>query len=244
MKHKKNNLDQGQSGFSLLLVIMILAAMLVTTLIVSSLVIEVGRSLTKVTHSEVALYAAEAGIETALYEINNYEDVDSYEIERVDGEGDLEIEGSSYEIVGGVDVELIQEEINETLGAGQSFALSYDLNTTEYDVDLKIEFTGGAYSDVRMSAVGFNVSGGVMEDLVEIAPDWVGNVATITISGENYHKIRAYNSGTGNVDFTIQQSDGAGSLEDPIIGVRIKSHGRYKSTERIVEVDHMKWHRF
>lgn len=260
LKHKNRvTCNTTQSGFSLLLVILILSAMLITTLIISDIVLEVGRSLTKVPHSEVALYAAEAGAEKALYAFNKeYAWVDTYEVSEADGESYLEIEGSKYEIENAGlddDIELIQENIDGTLESGGSLVLEYDLNfsTNKYD-ELKISFPGlSDYSGIRVSVLEFDLTGTPLapSDFEELATsiDGSGDLAIIDWDNTKRHKVRVYNGSGDEVDYTVRQVGGttcdeSDTINCPIIGVRITSHGRYKSTERVVEVEDLKWHVF
>ena len=266
-KNKKNSniIYHNQQGFSLLLVILILAAMLGTTLIVSNIVLEVGRTLAKAPHSEVALYAAEAGIEKALYKINkNYTDISPETVFNFSSEsGDLGIDGSTFTIDSSEgDVEVIRKNIDGTfnLAKGRSLELDCDLNGIDYG-ELTFEFSGdeSQINNLIISVLGFDLVGGAMTGLIEnrITPASSLIIGSST-DGKNYHKIRIYNPGS-DIGFTIRQSEIEGEcqrLEDvpvdtepdvtacPIVGVKIISHGRYKNTERVVEVENMKWHRF
>jgi hypothetical protein len=253
MKYNNDNLISNEGGFSLLLVILILSAMLITTLIISDIVLEVGRSLTKVPHSEVALYAAEAGIEQALYAINKeYAEVDMYAVSASDGEEDLMIDGAKYEIENGGDINneandifLIRRNIDGTLEPGESLVLEYDLNFSE-DLYYETLYIRSTETDsLLVSAVAISPDTGEISELPSVA--FEGGSLSVD---EGLFKIRLYNDGDVDAVYDIRQ--GAGSCEDdgsdisacPIVGVRIKSHGRYKSTERIVEVEDWKWHKF
>jgi len=68
-----------QQGFSLILVILIMVGMLAASLVISNIVLRTSRSISKVSDSEIAYYAAETAAEKILYEINkNYTDVSSF----------------------------------------------------------------------------------------------------------------------------------------------------------------------
>ena len=247
MKEINKNLKK-QDGFSLLLVILILSAMLVTTLLISSMVLEIGRSLTKVAHSEVALYSAEAGIEDVLYSINKeYLNIDSVDIDKtlVNLEGKYFIKGETMTVspeTDNNDIELIREALVISLEYGDSFELNYDLNTSHYE-DLEFNFTGSGEGDhLIMTITSFKYNEGTLVDFEEEIRTDLSITENIVIDGDRFYKIRIYNSNTsGSVAFNVTQGS---SDDDPIIGVKIKSHGQYKSTERIIEVENIRFHEF
>ncbi len=80
---QKNNIysAKNQKGIALILSILVLSNLLMITLIVTDIVVRIGRSGHQITQSESAYYAAESATEKAIYEIEKNQDASSLGIE-------------------------------------------------------------------------------------------------------------------------------------------------------------------
>ena len=205
---------QNQSGFSLLLSVLIMSSLTIMTLAVSDVVFRVGLSSRKIGQSEVAYYSAETAIEKALYQIERDKSIFG-----LDGQnGSLaDIDNALWssnvsEILAPIDPYTVN------LNEGESFQLDFDFNGLTIPSSLDINCSQSARV-VILSNDG---------QTTQNCP-----LAALDVSGVILRVINEY-AGTNSISFS---ADG-GSLP---LGIQVTGIGTYQNQKRVIEVERKNW---
>jgi len=208
-----------QQGFSLILVMLVLGGILVVSLIVSSVVLRSSRSISKVSNSEKAYYAAETAAEKVLYVINKkHEDIGSFRLSRkLDSGAEYKLESIEQIVFDEKDIELEK---------GQSYQLDLDLEGADYPEELTISGEGKLiFLEIKKS--NLSPENQIIEDFEGEQTVKFGDWSTY------YYKLRIFNNTDTDQSYTL-----SGKL---ITGAIIKTKGSYQGTERVLETKDLKW---
>lgn len=246
MKKNNNNLIKQHEGISLLLVILVLGIMLATVLSASDMILRQGRSTKKITDSERAYFAAEAGIEVSLYEINKARSQDVDTLDDVAcwcgvscNNCQLSYSGKiSQWKVAKIERRTIQTNDFDTviLSPGQSYQLTLDVRGVLYPTKVQFNRTGGSNSCVI--TLEENIATGVMSQ----DDPYCNNVFNRNLDNNYYYKFRILNPAVNNETVTYQVKPiGGGPQNAMTTDVVLTVSGEYNGTERIVTATTTKW---
>jgi hypothetical protein len=241
----------GQKGVSLILSLFILAALLSLGFLIADLTLRQGRTTQEAEASEVAFYAAEAGMEKVLYEINKNK---VYRIEDLasqtypDYKGTLSESGGEWEIVG---VEKILRAppyepklytplegdissinpLKVDLASQESFQLGLDLNLEDYPQELKISWEDQGLLIVFTWLRENSMETGTQTVYSSPPPE------PLVLDPLNYYIFRVINLSGGERTYTFQPNTGANLP----LGVFITVSGSYRDLTREVETENARW---
>ena len=212
------NIKNNQQGVTVFIAMLILSSVVVLAVGVSDLVVRTGKNTRQVGLSEIAYYAAETGIEAALYQIEH-----SRNVTELDGSsGNLDkISNASWSL------ELTESTVSSpyqiTLPAGDSYQLELDFNGLEYPTSLTVSWSGG--------------------DVGAFSVDDANNIETLT-SGSvlssldtKLYSFRATNNHASESATLILTASG-GNLP---VGILITATGIYGEQSRVIEVERSNW---
>ncbi len=211
---QKKNIYKDKKGVSILLSILILSSLMVITIVVSKIVLRVGKTSRQIGHSEVAYYAAESAIERILFAIEKEMDLSN-----------LTTSGSLTEISdAGWGVEIALEENNNpwqiNLAAGESFQLDLNTDGLNYPTSIDID-----WSSADVSAIVVDPDNSVSPFISYNSSFTLNNIST------DLPVLRIINSGSSSVSVELSSS---GTLPSSII---ITATGNYLTEERKIEVE-------
>lgn len=236
-KAKKIN----EKGISILLVVLILSSLIVITLAISNIVLRVGRTSRQIGYSEIAYYAAETGVEKALYEIETNRTVVG-----LDGDSDnlSEISNASWERTL-VEItsyltdcatlgsnEGVCVDTAGTINSGNPLKINLDADNS---FQLDLNFSGLTYPDsitITWSGTGkiITLDGNGNQNTIEASPVTLNSLAT------NLYIVRMVNNDTSQIAFTITPS-----VNNLPIGILLTGTGNYQNQQRIIEVERKNW---
>lgn len=238
-------LISSQKGISLILSLFILTAILFIGLVIIDLVLRQGKISSEVGYSEIAFYAAEAGMEKALYEINkNKETIINVEAMKETlsvSRGEWEVEDPIKEILKAPDYEPklytstggdisntnpLQVDLNDQ----ESFQLGLDLNLDTYPTELDIAWSANSSLIVFEWKRGEPMETGIQTIYSSLS-------SPITIESYKYYIFRIINLSGSNHTYTF--TPGFGTTLP--LGVFITTLGRYKGLSRKIETNNSRW---
>ncbi len=247
MKKNNNNLIKQREGISLLLVILILGIMLATILTASDIILRQGRSMKKITDSERAYFAAEAGIEISLYEINKARSQNVDTLDDVNCWCGVSCNNCQLNYSGIISqwkvakIERRTIKVNEldtvVLPPGQSYQLTLDVRGVPYPTN-KVTFkrTSGNNSCV-ISFEEHKTTGVTSQD----DPNCTASVDK-NLDNNYYYKFRILNSAVNNETVTYEVKPvGGGPQNAMTTDVVLTVSGEYNGVERIVTATTTKW---
>lgn len=223
MMYKNKAIKRDNRGISVLLAVLILSSLTIIVLAVSDVVLRVGRSARQIGHSEIAYYAAESGIENALYQIEKNQTVIGLD----NGTGSLtDISEASWSL----ELEPILAETNPysiNLPANKSFQL--ELNFQDEDDDL-----------IYPSTIHVNWTGSAKAVLLKDDGTQTTETDDFIMNDlkNNLYVLRITNTSGSQIVLTL---DITATGEYLPIGIKLISTGNYKEEQRKIQVQRTNW---
>lgn len=252
-----------QKGITLILSILILTAVLSIGLFINNLVLQQVKITRDVGFSEIAFYAAEAGMEKTLYEINqntnppktSLTDLLAMGDQLPTSKGEWKVESiipdnkipdddlNHFPENPGEEIDNLNYPLKVKINNTESFQLNLDLNlegeVVDYPTDLEISWPGSdntilvVYEWDRDDPITSGTQTTYLSSPVIISTNPIS---------QKYHIIRINNLTLGPITYTLTPSEG--TLP---IGVLVTTRGRhpdaanYEKLHRKIEIDNARW---